>query len=61
MHEIERGKRRAIVVHCQSGARSAQAVRTLLDAGFEDVRNLEGGLLAWERAVGRPTVGDADG
>lgn len=61
MREIEEEKRRAIVVHCRSGARSAQAVRTLLDAGFEDVRNLEGGLLAWERAIGRPTVGDADG
>lgn len=59
--EIEEARSRAVVVHCRSGARSARAVRTLLAAGFEDVRNLEGGLLAWEREVGRPTAGKVDG
>jgi adenylyltransferase/sulfurtransferase len=36
-----------IVVHCKSGVRSAKAVRLLLDRGFERVRNLKGGVLAW--------------
>jgi sulfur-carrier protein adenylyltransferase/sulfurtransferase len=40
-----------IVVHCRAGARSAKAVRLLRDAGFGDVRNLEGGLLAWRDTV----------
>jgi sulfur-carrier protein adenylyltransferase/sulfurtransferase len=42
---------RAVVVHCKSGARSAEAVRILLDAGHPDVRSLEGGVLAWVRDV----------
>ncbi|GJG89804.1 molybdenum cofactor biosynthesis protein MoeB [Gemmatimonadetes bacterium T265] len=40
-----------IVVHCRSGARSATAVRRLLDAGATRVWNLDGGMLAWRRDV----------
>ncbi len=40
-----------VVVHCKSGARSAEAVRILLDAGHPDVRSLDGGVLAWVRDV----------
>jgi rhodanese-related sulfurtransferase len=29
------------------GGRSAKAVRQLLDAGFTNVQNLKGGILAW--------------
>ena len=36
-----------IVVHCKSGARSAKAVRQLVDRGFTRVQNLKGGILAW--------------
>lgn len=36
-----------IVVHCKSGVRSAKAVALLRERGFERVRNLEGGILAW--------------
>ncbi len=39
-----------LVVHCQSGARSAQAVKRLLDAGFDNAVNLEGGLRDWRDA-----------
>ncbi len=35
------------IVYCRSGARSATAVRFLQDAGFSDVKNLRGGILAW--------------
>lgn len=41
-----------ILVVCRSGARSAQACKVLLDAGFVDVTNLNGGMLAWREAVG---------
>jgi adenylyltransferase/sulfurtransferase len=36
-----------IVVHCKSGVRSAKAVALLRGHGFERVKNLEGGILAW--------------
>ncbi len=40
-----------IVVHCRSGQRSAKAARWLEEAGFERVRNLRGGILAWSDEV----------
>lgn len=36
-----------IVVHCRSGGRSARAVNALREAGFTNVHNLRGGILAW--------------
>ena len=36
-----------IVVHCKSGARSAEAIRRLKTRGFVKLRNLTGGILAW--------------
>ena len=46
-----------VVVACRVGARSAQVVMYLMANGWENVRNLEGGLIAWERA-GRPLVSE---
>ncbi|MDP2479884.1 MAG: molybdopterin-synthase adenylyltransferase MoeB [Candidatus Palauibacterales bacterium] len=40
-----------LVLQCRSGSRSADAVRLLRREGFEDVFNLEGGILAWARDV----------
>ncbi|HET6763769.1 MAG TPA: molybdopterin-synthase adenylyltransferase MoeB [Longimicrobiaceae bacterium] len=40
-----------IVVHCKMGGRSAKAVKQLREAGFRDVWNLEGGILAWAEQV----------
>jgi rhodanese-related sulfurtransferase len=37
-------------VYCQSGRTSAIAAHTLVALGYRDVWNLEGGLLAWQRA-----------
>lgn len=36
-----------IVVHCRSGARSAQVVQFLRQRGFTNAHNLAGGVLAW--------------
>lgn len=44
-----------IVVHCRSGARSAKAVKFLREAGFDKIKNLKGGILAWSDEVD-PTV-----
>ncbi|MDQ2818461.1 MAG: molybdopterin-synthase adenylyltransferase MoeB [Candidatus Eremiobacteraeota bacterium] len=35
------------VVYCRSGARSSSAAKMLREAGFPNVRNLAGGILAW--------------
>jgi len=46
----ELDKARAILVYCRSGARSAQASQILIDNEFCEVYNLEGGIVAWEKA-----------
>jgi adenylyltransferase/sulfurtransferase len=38
---------REIIVHCKSGARSARAVKFLLESGFSRVTNVQGGIDAW--------------
>lgn len=45
VHELNRSSE--IVVHCKAGGRSAKAVKFLREAGFEKVKNLKGGILAW--------------
>ena len=47
VREIDRGRPVAFI--CRSGARSATATRTVLDAGY-DAFNVKGGVIAWERA-----------
>lgn len=39
-----------IVVSCRSGAQSSTACRLLRKAGFSQVFNLQGGMLAWQNA-----------
>ncbi len=41
---------RPIVVVCRAGARSASAAAMLVSAGFRQVANLAGGMLAWSDA-----------
>lgn len=45
MHEID--PERNIIVHCKMGGRSARAVTLLHQAGFQNIRNLVGGIDAW--------------
>src|SRR5712675_2133740 len=45
VNELDSSKN--IVAHCRSGKRSADAVEFLRKAGFDKVRNLTGGILAW--------------
>jgi adenylyltransferase/sulfurtransferase len=42
-----------IVIHCKSGMRSARACGILRAAGFQHVRNMKGGILAWSDQVDR--------
>jgi rhodanese-related sulfurtransferase len=41
-----------IIVHCRSGARSGNAKQFLVQMGFTNVRNVLGGVLAWQREFG---------
>ncbi|MGB3681876.1 MAG: molybdopterin-synthase adenylyltransferase MoeB [Rubrobacteraceae bacterium] len=40
-----------LAIHCRSGARSANAVKLLQERGFENVYNVEGGILAWSEEI----------
>ena len=42
-----------VVLYCQSGGRSAGAAQFLVSQGFQQVYNLQGGIIAWA-AAGRP-------
>jgi rhodanese-related sulfurtransferase len=48
LNTLEKYKTRDILVVCQSGTRSTPACKMLINAGFEKVFNLEGGMQAWE-------------
>jgi rhodanese-related sulfurtransferase len=43
----ELDKRKEIAVHCESGLRSYKACLKLDHEGFENVRNVDGGMLCW--------------
>lgn len=51
LDELDAHKDELIVVHCRSGARSAQAVMYMRSFGFEQAKNLRGGVLAWSREI----------
>jgi rhodanese-related sulfurtransferase/rubrerythrin len=57
LDEIDRSK--PAIVYCRSGVRSANGTGVLLNAGFSEVQNMEGGMLAWEGnvATGPPEAG----
>lgn len=43
-------KSKPIIINCRSGAQSSLACSQLRKAGFEQVFNLRGGIMAWEAA-----------
>jgi rhodanese-related sulfurtransferase len=47
LDEIEKYKNQEIVVHCRSGARSGNAKKFLESKGFSKVRNVLGGIMAY--------------
>ncbi|QEC44344.1 rhodanese-like domain-containing protein [Pseudobacter ginsenosidimutans] len=49
-HKQEFEKSNRIILHCASGGRSALAVRTLKEMGYENIAHLDGGIKAWKEA-----------
>jgi rhodanese-related sulfurtransferase len=50
--EIGGWKDKTVITVCRSGNRSQTAGDILLKAGFKDVRNLDGGMIAWRQTEG---------
>jgi sulfur-carrier protein adenylyltransferase/sulfurtransferase len=49
LEELPQDKK--IVLHCKSGARSAECLAVLHDAGFSDAVHVGGGVLAWVNQI----------
>lgn len=47
-NEIDHLKDEEIILYCRSGNRSGQAAMILETMGFSNVKNLVGGMLAWQ-------------
>lgn len=50
LSELEAHKDKPVLVYCRSGNRSGHACNVLSKAGFTNVNNLSGGIMAWESA-----------
>lgn len=48
--EIRQHEGKPVVIVCRSGRRSEQAAGVLEKLGFRSVHNVQGGMLAWEKA-----------
>jgi rhodanese-related sulfurtransferase len=51
--EIDDLKDKEIILYCRSGNRSGQAAMFLEMMGFENTKNLVGGMLAWQDRFGK--------
>lgn len=48
--DLEKLKGKPLIVCCETGIRSAKAVKELQKLGFDRVFNLDGGVAAWNKA-----------
>ena len=49
VEELEDWKDKEVIVHCRSGKRSLTACLFLETLGFTNTKNLEGGMLEWQK------------
>ena len=52
LDELEDLKNEELILHCKAGSRSAQACMILEQAGFTNVVNVTGGMMAWIKMTG---------
>ena len=52
--EIEDLKEEELIIHCRSGNRSTIACLFLETLGFNNTKNLEGGVKKWQEKYGSP-------
>jgi rhodanese-related sulfurtransferase len=50
MDDLEEHKSQEVIVMCRTGNRSSMAQYLLKEAGFANVLNLKGGIVAWAEA-----------
>ena len=53
VEELEELKDKEVILYCRSGNRSGQAGMILDMLGFENTKNLVGGMVSWEDKFGR--------
>jgi rhodanese-related sulfurtransferase len=51
LEELEAWKDQEVIIHCRSGARSAEACRILMRHGFKNPINLQGGINRWAMLI----------
>jgi len=44
-------KDKPVILQCRSGKRSAQAMMLLQQEGFDNLSNLKGGIVAWQKEI----------
>lgn len=49
--EIDHLKDEEIIIHCRSGARSAEACKIMMKKGFKNPKNLVGGINRWSMLI----------
>ena len=49
--DIDEWKDEEVICYCRSGNRSGQACLILETAGFSNVKNLTGGMMAWQDRI----------
>jgi len=52
LEDLEDWKDEELIVHCRSGKRSMQACVVLEQVGFTNVKNVTGGVMAWQEMAG---------